>query len=426
MFNFTAAYVFLLVILIASFVKIWLAIRQIKYVSHHRNTVPMAFKEKVSLKAHQLAADYTVALTRLTTVEGLFSVFLLIMLTWGGGIALIDQLFLHRFGDSLIQQLLLILAISGIAIIVSLPFEYIRHFVVEERFGFNKMTRKLFIFDQIKSGILGIMIGAPLLACILWLINSAGQAWWFYAWIVWVVFNSVILIIYPTCIAPMFNRFEPLNDHALKERIEGLLQRCGFISKGLFIMDGSRRSSHGNAYFTGFGTAKRIVFFDTLIKNLNIDEIEAVLAHELGHFKHKHILKRLLSSFIISFIFMALLGFLINQPWFYAALNLNRSIAMPANAAGGSAALALLAFSFAIPYFTFILKPIASLISRKHEFEADSFAAKQVPAQKLIDALIKLYNENASTLTPDPIYTIFYYSHPPADQRIQHLTHQSL
>jgi STE24 endopeptidase len=287
--------------------------------------------------------------------------------------------------------------------------------VVEQRFGFNRMSKGIFFLDRLKGVLLAAAFGLPLLFVVLWLMNRAGSLWWLWTWIVWVVFQMLVLVLYPSFIAPLFNKFEPLKDEALKSRIEALMKRCGFAAKGLFVMDGSRRSAHGNAYFTGFGAAKRIVFFDTLLARLSGSEIEAVLAHELGHFKRRHVIKRMLVTFAISLVMLALLGWLKESVWFYEGLGVRPSLL------GGNDGLALVLFFLALPVFIFFVTPLGSLSSRKHEFEADAFAATQTDAHDLVNALVKLYEDNASTLTPDPLYTAFYYSHPPASQRIDRL-----
>ena len=295
--------------------------------------------------------------------------------------------------------------------VIDLPFDYYKTFVIDTHFGFNKMTRKMFVMDAIKQGILGLVLGAPILFAALWLMQGAGQYWWLYLWAVWSVFNLLVLAIYPTFIAPLFNKFSPLQDEALKSRIEALLKKCGFKSQGLFVMDGSARSSHGNAYFTGFGKNKRVVFFDTLLERLNADEIEAVLAHELGHFKHKHVIKRIAMMFTISFLGLALLGWLNQQTWFFLGLGVNDM----------SSYMALILFLLVSPVFLFVLRPMMASYSRKNEFEADAYAATHSSAKHLVQALVKLYRDNASTLTPDPLHSAFYDSHPPASIRIAKL-----
>jgi len=311
--------------------------------------------------------------------------------------------------------MVVLLAVS----VLDLPFSWYRQFRIEQKFGFNRMTLKLWVADLAKSLALTTLLGLPLLAAVLWLMRSAGDLWWLYAWLLWIGFNALVLVLYPTLIAPLFNKFEPLADGRLADRINALLARTGFSSKGVFVMDGSRRSAHGNAYFTGLGRAKRIVFFDTLVERLQPSEIEAVLAHELGHFKLKHIAKRLVFSFVASLAFLALLGWLIAQPWFYTGLGVTPSLT------GSNHGVALVLFALVLPVFTFVFAPVASLLSRRHEFEADAFAARHASAGDLVNALVKLYQDNASTLTPDPLHSAFYDSHPPASIRIQRLAQQA-
>jgi STE24 endopeptidase len=312
---------------------------------------------------------------------------------------------------SVASGLLLVVAVTLISSAVSLPLSLYSTFRIEARYGFNKMSLRMFVLDMVKGSLIGAVIGLPLLALVLWLMAQAGPLWWLWVWLVWSAFQLLMVALYPTLIAPLFNRFSPLEDLELKQRIEALLARTGFTSQGVFVMDGSRRSSHGNAYFTGFGSAKRIVFFDTLLKQLAPEEIEAVLAHELGHFKRKHIVKRISFAFALSLGFLFILGQLLDANWFYAALGVSTP----------STAMALVLFFMAVPAFTFPLTPLSSLMSRRHEYEADGFAASQADAQHLIDALVKLYRDNASTLTPDPLHSAFYDSHPPASLRIAHL-----
>jgi STE24 endopeptidase len=339
----------------------------------------------------------------------------LLALTLLGGLQVIAESLVDFLGTGFLFQLVLVAVVVALISAVDLPFAWYRQFKIEQAFGFNRMTFGLFLADLLKSVLLAMALGVPILALVLWLMQAAGFWWWLYAWGAWIVFNALVLVLYPTLIAPLFNKFEPLKDDALAQRIQSLLGRTGFSSKGVFVMDGSRRSSHGNAYFTGLGRSKRIVFFDTLVERLQPAEIEAVLAHELGHFKLRHVAKRLAFSFVSSLAFLALLGWLADQPWFYEGLGVTPL------ADGRSDALALLLFFLVLPVFTFVLAPIASLLSRKHEFEADAFAARHASAQDLSNALVKLYQDNASTLTPDPIHSAFYDSHPPASIRIERL-----
>ncbi|SIT40137.1 putative peptidase M48 family [Paraburkholderia ribeironis] len=410
---FTVLFVVAVVAMVGT--KLWLASRQIRFVSGHREQVPSQFADTIALSAHQRAADYTVARTRLTMIEIVVGAAVLIGLTLLGGVQALDLAISDWLGRGYAGQIALVAAVIAITSAIDLPFEYYRQFVIEQRFGFNRMSKRIFFVDRLKAALLGVAFGLPLLFVVLWLMNQAGSLWWLWTWIVWVVFQMLVLVLYPSFIAPLFNKFEPLKDEALKTRIEALMRRCGFAAKGLFVMDGSRRSAHGNAYFTGFGAAKRIVFFDTLLARLSGSEIEAVLAHELGHFKRRHVIKRMLVTFAISLAMLALLGWLSQCVWFYEGLGVRPSLI------GGNSGLALVLFFLALPVFLFFVTPLGSLTSRKHEFEADAFAATQTDAQDLVNALVKLYEDNASTLTPDPLYTAFYYSHPPASQRIDRL-----
>ncbi|MBR8429477.1 M48 family peptidase [Burkholderia cenocepacia] len=412
-FSFTL--LFALAVLAMVVTKLWLASRQIRFVAAHRNGVPAQFSATIPLTAHQRAADYTVERTRLTMLEIVVSAAVLVGLTLLGGVGALDTLLTGWLGRGYGQQVALVAAVLVITSVIDVPFEYYRQFGIEQRFGFNRMTKQLFFTDMLKNSLLGAALGLPLLFVVLWLMNQAGSLWWLWTWIVWVAFQMLVLLIYPTFIAPLFNKFEPLKDDALRARIESLMKRCGFAAKGLFVMDGSRRSAHGNAYFTGFGASKRIVFFDTLLARLSGQEIEAVLAHELGHFKRRHVMKRMLVSFVLSLVLLALLGWLAQRTWFYTGLGVTPSLDT------SNAGAALVLFFLAIPVFLFFATPFSSLTSRKHEFEADAFAASQTDAQDLVSALVKLYEDNASTLTPDPVYTAFYYSHPPASQRIDRL-----
>lgn len=407
---FTALFLSLLVL--TTLIRFWLGRRHIAYIQSHRNTVPPAFANNISLDAHQKAADYSSAKTRLVIIESLVQAVLLFAFTLGGGLQWIDEAWRGILPDAeIFRGALVILSAFVISSLVEIPLDYYKAFVVDERFGFNKMTRSMFFTDLIKHAVVGLALGAPLLFAALWLMQGAGNWWWLYLWVLWSGFNLLMLAVYPTLIAPLFNKFSPLTDEALKTRIETLLTRCGFKSQGLYVMDGSRRSSHGNAYFTGFGAAKRVVFFDTLLDRLDADEIEAVLAHELGHFKHKHVIKRIALMFIVSLFGLALLGWLVNQAWFYADLG----IATPSDH------MALLLFILVSPVFTFLFRPLLAGYSRKNEFEADEYAATHSNAKHLVEALVKLYRDNASTLTPDPLHSAFYDSHPPASIRIAKL-----
>jgi STE24 endopeptidase len=399
--------------------KYWLAFRQIRHVTAHADAVPSQFADRVSLDAHRRAAAYTVERTRLGLFETAAGALVLVAATLLGGLEwIVDRLAALGTGDFILQMLVVAVVLLAVSVL-DLPFAWYRQFRIEQKFGFNRMTLKLWIADLAKSLVLTALLGLPLLAAVLWLMRSAGELWWLYAWLLWVGFNALVLVLYPTLIAPLFNKFEPLKDGGLAQRITALLARTGFSSKGVFVMDGSRRSAHGNAYFTGLGRAKRIVFFDTLVERLQPSEIEAVLAHELGHFKLKHIAKRLVFSFIASLAFLALLGWLITQPWFYTGLGVTPSLT------GSNHGVALVLFALVLPVFTFVFAPVASLLSRKHEFEADAFAARHASAGDLVNALVKLYQDNASTLTPDPLHSAFYDSHPPASIRIQRLAQQA-
>ncbi len=408
-------YIFLAFLLLGLFTQFFLAQRQIQSARMHINQVPTGFEESISLTDHQKAANYTIAKLKLSSVETFFSQALLIVLTLMGLLYAIHRELLGIFSAGVWQQIALLLTISFLSSLIDLPFSWYKQFRLEENFGFNRMTQKLFWLDFIKGTALSLVIGVPLLWVILSLMQQAGQYWWLFAWIFLVGFILLATWIAPVLIMPLFNKFKPLDDGPLKTSIQSLLDRCGFVSKGLFVMDGSKRSAHGNAYFTGIGKNKRIVFFDTLIEKLSPVEIEAVLAHELGHFKKNHVRKRMLLTFLMSLAGLALLGWLSQQIWFYESLGVLPEID------GNNAGLALALFSLAIPVFTFFITPLGSLLSRKHEFEADAFAAEKSNASYLISALIKLYQDNAATLTPDRLYSAFYDSHPPAPIRIAHL-----
>ena len=396
-------------------VKLWLASRHIRHIAQHRDAVPQQFAHKIPLSAHQKAADYTIAKTRLKIVLLVVNAAVLLGFTLLGGLQWLSVALFDVAGSGILYQLALIAAVTLIGSVIDLPFDYYKQFRLEEKFGFNKMTPGLFFSDMLKHTLVGAVIGLPLIWVTLTLMEKAGALWWLYAWLIWCGFQIFMLGFYQNLIAPLFNKFTPLQDDSLKSRIEGLMQRVGFASKGLFVMDGSRRSAHGNAYFSGFGAAKRIVFFDTLLSRLAPNEIEAVLAHELGHFKLNHVIKRIAVMFVISLGFLALLGYLKNQVWFYQGLGVEPMMAT------SNDAMALILFMFALPVFTFLFSPLLSITSRKNEFEADAFAAKHSNSQDLISALVKLYEDNASTLTPDPLHSAFYDSHPPASIRVQKL-----
>jgi STE24 endopeptidase len=392
--------------------RLWLARRQAAHVAAHRDRVPGEFAESITLSSHQKAADYTVARTRLGMIETVVGALLLLAFTLGGGLqALWDLAGQAAAPGSIVHGIAFLAGVAIVGGIVDLPFSLYSTFVIEARFGFNRMTLALFIADMAKQAFVAALLGLPLLAAVLWLMDRMGGLWWLYVWMTWVGFNLLILVLYPTVIAPLFNRFSPLQDESLRDRIEALLAKCGFRAKGLFVMDGSKRSSHGNAYFTGLGSAKRIVFFDTLLNRLQPAEVEAVLAHELGHFRRRHVLKRIVWLFAASLGFLALLGFLIDEPWFYTSLGVSST----------GTAMALALFFLVVPVFTFLLHPLGSLYSRKHEYEADAYAAEHASAADLIRALVKLYQDNASTLTPDPLHSAFYDSHPPASLRVARL-----
>jgi STE24 endopeptidase len=398
--------------------RFYLASRQIRHVARHRDSVPAAFAATITLASHQKAADYTITKARFGLLELAWGAALLLGWTLLGGIDALNQALagsgLGAYG-SLVPQLVLLAVFGLVSGLLDLPFTLYSTFRIEERFGFNKMTFKLWLGDLLKSTLVGVLVGLPIVALILWLMGSTGSWWWLWAWGAWMVFNLLILVLYPTLIAPLFNKFQPLEDETLKARVTALMQRCGFAAKGLFVMDGSKRSAHANAYFTGFGASKRVVFYDTLLKQLNPDEVDAVLAHELGHFKHKHIVKRIVLMFAMSLAGFALLGWLSTQVWFYTGLGVRP------NMTGGNDALALLLFLLVVPVFSFFISPIFAMFSRKHEFEADAYAIAQTDGKDLQSALLKLYQDNASTLTPDPLFVKFYYSHPPASERLARL-----
>ena len=402
---------FIIALGLYSVVQIWLANRHLNYVAAHRSEVPDAFKDQISLTAHQKAADYTLAKTSLERLDVVIGAIVLLAWTLGGGLEWLDTAWTSTELSTLSIGTGYLLSLFALLSLIDIPMSIYRTFVLEEKFGFNRTTAKTFVMDQIKQLFLLLIIGAPLIAAVLWLMDNMGELWWLWVWAVWTGFGLLMMWAYPAFIAPLFNKFNPLEEGSLKQRIQDLMTRCGFKSNGIFIIDGSKRSGHGNAYFTGLGQNKRIVFFDTLIESLSTDEIEAVLAHELGHFKRKHIIKRIISMAIFSLTGLAILGWLITQNWFYTGLG----VSTPSL----HAALAL--FLIALPVFTFLLHPLTSWFSRKHEFEADAYAAEVSSAKSLTDALVKLYEENANTLTPDPLYSAFHDSHPPAAVRIAHL-----
>jgi STE24 endopeptidase len=410
---------FVAFLIITSLLRFWLSSRHIRHVLLHRSAVPPRFAEKIPLAAHQKAADYTIAKTKFGLISLLFNAIVLIGFTLLGGLQWLSATLMHVSGPGMLYQIGLLVAFSVISSIIDLPLEYYAQFVLEEKFGFNKMTIRLWLLDMVKGVLLGAVIGLPLVWVVLTLMARSGPLWWLYAWLVWSGFQLLMMVLYPTVIAPLFNKFAPLADDSLRQRIEGLMARVGFASKGLFVMDGSKRSAHGNAYFSGFGANKRIVFYDTLLSRLTPQEIEAVLAHELGHFKLKHIIKRIVVMFAVSLGFLALLGFLKEQTWFYAGLGVDRLVLTGSD--GQNNAMALILFMLTLPVFTFLLSPLTSISSRKHEFEADAFAVKYTNANDLVSALVKMYEDNASTLTPDPLHSAFYDSHPPANIRIDHL-----
>ena len=403
--------VFLAALALSTGLRLWLDLRHLRHVRAHREQVPADFFGRIELVDHRKAADYTAAKVRIGLAEIVVDALVLLALTLGGVLGWIDQALRDGLGSGYLHGLALFACAGLLGFVIGLPASLYRTFVIEARFGFNKLTWPLWLADLAKGAALTVLIGGPLLLAVLWLMDAMGKNWWFYVWLVWLGTNLLILFLYPTVIAPLFNKFTPLEDAALKQRIEALLARCGFASSGLFVMDGSKRSAHGNAYFTGFGRSKRIVFFDTLLEKLAPQEIEAVLAHELGHFRHRHVIKRIALSAALSLAFLWLLGQIIDQPWFFDGLKVG---------AGGTA-MGLLLFSMVLPVFLFPLAPLTSSLSRKHEFEADAYAAQPTAAGDLITALVKLYRDNAATLTPDPLHSLFHDSHPPASQRIARL-----
>ncbi|MDX8397785.1 MAG: M48 family metallopeptidase [Mariprofundaceae bacterium] len=392
-------------------IEFYLDQRHMRSIVQHRSAVPKRFVDAISLASHQKAADYSLAKLKLGTYSGFYGLILLLLWSLGGGLDCLDKWLLGWGFSALLTGVVFILAFAIISSLLELPFSLYSTFKVEQSFGFNKMTLGLYASDMLKQTALMLLIGAPLIWVVLWLMATAGDLWWLWAWCVWTAFSLFMMWAYPSFIAPLFNKFTPMQEGDLKKAIEALLQRCGFESNGLYMMDGSKRSSHGNAYFTGFGKSKRIVFFDTLLKQLSIDETLAVLAHELGHFKCNHIKKRMVLMFSMSLAGFALLGFLAQQTWFYEGLGVSRA----------SDYMLLVLFMLAMPVFTFALSPLMSMYSRKHEFEADDYAKEHANAEDLISALVKMYDDNAATLTPDSLYSAWHDSHPPAPIRVAHL-----
>jgi len=408
------AVTFLTFFAISIVVKLWLAQRHLSHIQKNRAQVPDAFNEKISLEDHQKAADYTTAKVTFGRWPLFYDAAILLALTLGGGLELLDQTARSYGLEPIYTGILVIFGLMIISALLDLPFSIYSTFVIEEKFGFNRTTIKTFIIDMFKGALLAAILGLPLIWVVLWLMEQAGELWWIYTWAVWTSFSLFIAWAYPTWIAPIFNKFSPLEEGDTLSRIKSLLNRCGFNSDGIFVIDGSKRSSHGNAYFSGFGKNKRIVFYDTLLESLSDDELEAVLAHELGHFKRKHIVKGMAITIVTTLLALGILAWLMKAEWFYNALGVSTP----------STYMALLLFSIVAPVFTFLLSPLMSMFSRKNEFEADEFAAQQSEAKYLIQALVNMYKENASTLTPDPIYSAFYDSHPPAPVRIAHLAKQ--
>ena len=403
----------LAVLLVANLLtKLWLSGRQVRHVAQHRSQVPAAFAHTISLEAHHKAADYTLAKARVGVMDLGLDAITLMAWTLLGGLDLLNQVTLDWMGEGMGQQIMLVVSFSLIGGLIGLPLSLFQTFGVEQRFGFNNTTPKLWVSDMLKGLLVGMVLGLPILWLVLWLMQAGGSLWWLYTWAALVVYQLFVMWIAPNVIMPLFNKFTPLEDATLKDRVTALMTRSGFTAKGFFVMDGSRRSAHSNAFFTGFGAAKRVVFFDTLLAKLNGDEMEAVLAHELGHFKHRHILKMMATSFATSLAGLALLGWVSQQVWFYTGLGV-----MP-NLNGNNSALALLLFMLVLPLFTFFVSPLSARRSRKFEFEADAYAVANSDGKALANALLKLYQDNASTLTPDPWYVAFYYSHPPASQRL--------
>lgn len=407
----TFTVLFLFALILSYGIQFWLSARQKSYVAAHRDQVPQAFRDRVPLAAHQKAADYTIEKSKLGDIDSGFGMLFLLLITLGGGISLVFEFWTTFDLSPMMADLFSVASVFLLMTLIEIPFSLYQTFVIEDKYGFNKNTLPQFAKDQLLSVALTLGIGMPILALILWVMDSIGSLWWLYAWAIIMSFSLLMSWLFPTLIAPLFNKFTPMEEGSLKNRIQKLLERCGFNSQGIFIMDGSRRSGHGNAYFTGLGNNKRIVFFDTLVNSLDEEELEAVLAHELGHFKCKHVIKMLAASSVMTLISFAILGWLITQDWFFDGLGVSTH----------SNAAALLLFMLVSPVFTTFLHPVSAYFQRKFEFEADEFATRHAQGSKMISGLVKLYEENASTLTPDPLYSAFHYSHPPAAIRIAHI-----
>lgn len=403
---------FALALTLSLVLKFWLASRQIRHVAQNRSAVPPAFAGKVSLAAHQKAADYTMTKTRFGLLELAWGAAIVLAWTLLGGLSYLNEWLAGMMGHGIVQQVCLLVAFMAIGSLLDLPFTLYQTFVIEERFGFNKTSLNLWLQDFAKSLLLSALIGIPFITLVIWMMGATGPWWWLWVWGVWMGFNLLALLIYPTLIAPLFNKFQPLEDPDVKKRVSQLMARCGFTSKGFFVMDGSKRSAHANAYFTGFGASKRVVFYDTLLAQLSPPEVDAVLAHELGHFKHRHVIKRIVSMFAISLLGFFALGWISQQVWFFTGLGV-----VP-NLGGSNDALALLLFMMVLPLLGTFMGPVFAQMSRNHEFEADAYAVAQTSGEALAGALLKLFEDNASTLTPDPVYVQFYYSHPPATERL--------
>lgn len=403
---------FALALTLSLILKFWLASRQIRHVAQNRSAVPPAFAGKVSLAAHQKAADYTMTKTRFGLLELAWGAAIVLAWTLLGGLSYLNEWLAGMMGHGIVQQVCLLVAFMAIGSLLDLPFTLYQTFVIEERFGFNKTSLNLWLQDFAKSLLLSALIGIPFITLVIWMMGATGPWWWLWVWGVWMGFNLLALLIYPTLIAPLFNKFQPLEDPDVKKRVSQLMARCGFTSKGFFVMDGSKRSAHANAYFTGFGASKRVVFYDTLLAQLSPSEVDAVLAHELGHFKHRHVIKRIVSMFAISLLGFFALGWISQQVWFFTGLGV-----VP-NLGGSNDALALLLFMMVLPLLGTFMGPVFAQMSRNHEFEADAYAVAQTSGEALAGALLKLFEDNASTLTPDPVYVQFYYSHPPATERL--------